>query len=125
MPEIKRKNNNIRTRGILKKRDPLQLNFIGKLDNPKYTQINYLPILGYNQYNKFMLGCAFYNYSLLQRKTEITFAPMYAFEVKHQLGLQTLQDTLLKITISSSKLHLPEKPKHLPTIILILKHLMR
>jgi len=86
MPEIKRKNNNIRTRGILKKRDPLQLNFIGKLDNPKYTQINYLPILGYNQYNKFMLGCAFYNYSLLQRKTEITFAPMYAFGSKTPTG---------------------------------------
>ncbi len=86
MPEINRKNNNIRTHGIFKKRDPIQFNFIGKLDNPKYTQINYLPILGYNQYNKFMLGCAFYNYSLLQRKTEITFAPMYAFGSKTPTG---------------------------------------
>jgi hypothetical protein len=86
MPEVKRKNNNIRTSGIFKKRDKLQFNFIGKLDNPKYTQINYLPILGYNQYNKLMLGCAFYNYNLLQRKTEITIAPMYAFGTKTPVG---------------------------------------
>lgn len=86
MPEVKRKNNNIRTSGVFKKRDKLQFNFIVKLDNPKYTQINYLPILGYNQYNKLMLGCAFYNYSLLQRKTEITIAPMYAFGTKTPVG---------------------------------------
>lgn len=90
MPEIKRKNNNIRTHGILKKRDAIRFNFVGKLDDPKHTQINYLPILGYNQYNKFMLGCAFYNYSLLQRKTEITVAPMYAFGSNTPVGFADL-----------------------------------
>ena len=86
MPDVKRKNNNIRTHGLFKKTDPIQFSFIGKLDNPNKTQINYLPILGYNSYNKFMLGCAFYNYSLLQRKTEITIAPMYAFGSKTPVG---------------------------------------
>jgi hypothetical protein len=33
-----------------------------------------------------MLGCAFYNYSFLQRKTEITIAPMYAFGSKTPVG---------------------------------------
>lgn len=86
MPEIKRKNNNIRTHGLFKKTDPLQLNFLGKLDNPDYTQLNYLPILGYNQYNKLMLGCAFYNYTFLQKKLEFTLAPMYAFGNKAPVG---------------------------------------
>lgn len=86
MPDIKRKNNNIRTHGLFKKTDPVKFNFVGKLDNPNYTQINYLPILGYNHYNKFMLGCAFYNYSFLQRKTEFTIAPMYAFGSKTPTG---------------------------------------
>jgi hypothetical protein len=86
MPDVKRKNNNIRTHGLFKRTDPIQFSFIGKLDNPNKTQINYLPILGYNSYNKFMLGCAFYNYSLLQRKTEITIAPMYAFGSKTPVG---------------------------------------
>jgi len=86
MPDIKRKNNNIRTHGLLRKTDPVKFAFIGKLDNPNYTQINYLPIFGYNHYNQFMLGCAFYNYALLQRKTEITVAPMYAFGSKTPVG---------------------------------------
>jgi hypothetical protein len=86
MPDINRKNNNIKTHGFLKKSEPLQLNFIGKLDNPKYTQINYLPILGSHHYNNFMLGCAFYNYAFLQRKIEITLAPMYAFGSKTPVG---------------------------------------
>lgn len=86
MPDLKRKNNNIRTHGLFRKTDPIKLSFIGKLDNPNYTQINYLPILGYNHYNQFMLGCAFYNYSFLQRKTEITIAPMYAFGSKTPVG---------------------------------------
>ena len=90
MPDINRKNNNIRTHGVLRKRDPIQLSFLGKLDNPNKTQINYLPILGYNEYNKFMLGCAFYNYSLLQKKTEFTIAPMYAFGSKTPVGFADL-----------------------------------
>lgn len=86
MPDVKRKNNNIRTHGIFRKTDPVRFNFIGKLDNPNYTQINYLPILGYNEYNKFMLGMAFYNYSFLQKKCEFTFAPMYAFGSNTPVG---------------------------------------
>ena len=86
MPDLKRKNNNIRTSGLFRKTDPIKLTFLGKIDNPKYTQINYLPLFGYNHYNQFMLGCAFYNYSFLQRKTEITIAPMYAFGSKTPVG---------------------------------------
>ena len=86
MPDINRKNNTIKTHGLFKKSDPIKFNFIGKLDNANYTQINYMPILGYNQYNKLMLGCAFYNYSFLQRKIEFTLAPMYAFGSNTPVG---------------------------------------
>ena len=86
MPEINRKNNNLRVKGMFKKSDPLQFNFVGKLDNPHYSQLNYIPIAGYNQYNKFMLGCAIYNYNLLQKPIEFTIAPMYAFGSKTPVG---------------------------------------
>ncbi len=90
MPDINRKNNRISTKGLFKKIEGFQFNFIGKIDNPKYNQVNYLPILGYNQYNKFMLGCAFYNYSFLQKKVEFTLAPMYAFGSKTPVGFADL-----------------------------------
>ncbi len=86
MPDVKRKNNNIRTNSLFKKTEPLQLNFIGKLDNPNYSQLNYTPIFGYNHYNTFMLGCAFYNYTFLQKKIEYTIAPMYAFGSNTPVG---------------------------------------
>lgn len=79
IPEVNRKNNNLKTHGLFKRSEPLQLNFIGKVDNPRYNQLNFIPILGANQYNKFMLGAALYNYTFLQKKVEFTLAPMYAF----------------------------------------------
>ena len=86
IPEINRTNNRFRTKGLFRKVEPIKFNFLGKLDDPHYTQINYLPILGYNQYNKFMLGCAVYNYSFLQKPFEFTIAPMYAFGSKTPTG---------------------------------------
>ncbi len=86
IPDINRKNNNIKTHGLFKRSEPLQLKFVGSIDNPNYTQLNYLPILGYNHYNQFMLGCALYNYSFLQKKIEFTIAPMYAFGTKTPVG---------------------------------------
>ena len=94
MPEVNRQNNTLRTKGLFKKAEPLQLNFIGKIDNPEKTQLNFLPILGYNVYNKFMLGMAFYNYSLLQKKFEFTVAPMYAFGSNTPVGFADFQFNL-------------------------------
>ena len=91
MPEINKKNNTLRTNGIFKKTEPLQFNFLAKIDDPSKTQINFLPVLGYNMYNKFMLGCAFYNYSLLQKKFEYTLAPMYAFGSNTPVGFADFQ----------------------------------
>lgn len=91
MPEINQQNNTLRTRGLFKKTEPLQINFVGKLDDPNRTQINFLPISGYNMYNKFMLGCSFYNYSLLQKKFEYTLAPMYAFGSNTPVGFADFQ----------------------------------
>lgn len=86
IPEINRKNNAMRTHGLFKKAEPLKLSFVGSIDDPRYNQLNYLPIAGYNTHNKFMLGCAFYNYSFLQKKVEFTLAPMYAFGTRTPVG---------------------------------------
>lgn len=91
MPEINDQNNTLRVKGLFKRTEPLQFNLLGKLDDPSRTQINFLPIMGYNMYNKYMLGCAFYNYSLLQKKFEYTIAPMYAFGSNTAVGFADFQ----------------------------------
>ncbi|MGE0569006.1 MAG: M1 family metallopeptidase [Bacteroidia bacterium] len=87
LPELNRKNNNIRTRGIFRKRDPLQLKFITSLPDPSRTQVYWLPSLGYNLYNGLMAGLILHNHGLLEKKFEYYLAPMYAFDSKTPTGM--------------------------------------
>ncbi len=79
IPEINRKNNTIKTKGIFKKAEPLKLQLFGSLDNPDKTQLFYSPVLGWNNYNRWMFGFTFYNHLLLQKKFEFELLPMYSF----------------------------------------------
>lgn len=111
IPEINRKNNSIRTSGLFKKSEPLKLSFVGSVDNPRYNQLFYLPIAGYNTHNKFMLGCAFYNYSFLQRKVEFTIAPMYAFGSKTPVGFAEIARNFVPVKGFIQQLTLSLKTK--------------
>ena len=87
MPDINRRNNTIRTSGIFKKLEPLKPEFIAALDNPYKTQLFFSPIMGYNVYNKYMLGAAYYNHFSMEKKFETEIAPMYAFGNKNISGM--------------------------------------
>jgi hypothetical protein len=78
MPDINRNNNTIRTSGILKKVEPLKLQFLASIDNPNKTQLFYTPVVGWNNYNKLMVGMAFHNTTLPQKKFEYQVIPMYS-----------------------------------------------
>lgn len=86
MPDIQRRNNIMRSRGLFKKAKPLQFNFVTRLENPSKTQINYLPVINANFYNGFMLGAALHNYGFYQHRFEYVVAPMYAFKTKTLTG---------------------------------------
>lgn len=79
IPEINRKNNSLKTRGIFKKAEPFRLQLLGSLDNPDKTQLFYSPVIGWNNYNRWMFGLAFYNHLVLQKKFEFELVPMYSF----------------------------------------------
>lgn len=86
MPEINQKNNTIRTKGIFKRVEPLRLQFLGSFNNPTKTQLYWTPAMGWNNYNKWMLGVALYN-SLLPRKAfEFELLPMFSFGTKNLAG---------------------------------------
>ena len=87
MPDINRKNNTIRTHGIFKKTETLKPEFVAAMDNPNKTQLFYSPIMGYNVYNGYMLGLAYYNHVLFEKKFETELAPMYAFGNKNISGI--------------------------------------
>lgn len=86
MPEIYRGNNYIKTKGLLKKVEPLQVQFYGIAENPKRTTLNLSPAMGYNLYNEYMLGLVFYNSFIPRNKFEYQIAPMYGFGNKNLSG---------------------------------------
>jgi hypothetical protein len=86
IPELCQTNNTIRTRGILKKTEPIRFQFLGKLEDPTVTQLFYSPVLGWNNYNKVMAGGAVYNIFIPEKKMEFVAMPMYAFGTSDLTG---------------------------------------
>ncbi|HET6245139.1 MAG TPA: hypothetical protein VFF35_11550, partial [Bacteroidia bacterium] len=90
IPEINRRNGFSRTNGLFKKSNPVKFQFLGSIEHPIKKQIFYTPIVGWNNYNKFMVGVAFYNNTLPQKKFEYLLAPMYSFGTKREAGIINL-----------------------------------
>jgi len=76
--EKNRKDNISRTKGILKKVEPMQLKFLGSLENSNKTQLFYLPMIGWNSSDQTMLGIGLHNKSILEKPFEFFVAPMYS-----------------------------------------------
>jgi len=85
-PEINRNNNRIKTHGLFKKVEPLKFQFLASVDNPDKTQIYFMPVAGWNNYNKWMFGMAFYSSVLPQKKFEYQLMPMYSHSTKDIAG---------------------------------------
>ena len=79
MPEINRNNNILYTKGIFKKAEPVKLQFLGSLDNPNKSQLFFCPVAGWNNYNKWMFGIAFYNNILPEKKIEFQLMPLLSY----------------------------------------------
>lgn len=90
MPDINRANNSRKVKGLFKRARPLQLNLGLALEDPKKTSLNVLPLMGGNFYNGYMLGSAFHNYGIFQKKVEYLVAPMFAFQTKTPVGFAEL-----------------------------------
>ena len=76
--EINKTNNTIKRNGIFKQIEPIKLRLFG-LNNPDKSDIFILPAVGWNNYNKYMLGAMIYND--LAPVTNLTYRliPMYSY----------------------------------------------
>ena len=99
MPEVNRKNNTAYTHGMFKKVEPLKIQLAGSLDNPTRTQLFFLPAVGFNNYDKVMLGAAFYNHAVPGKKLEWCALPMYSFGDNSVVGHADIFYTLYPKTI--------------------------
>jgi hypothetical protein len=87
LPELNKQNNTIRTHGVLKKVEPLEIDKFQIVEKPEKTQIGVLPAFAWNNYNKFMLGVFFYNPAIPLPKVEYQLVPMYGFGNNQLAGI--------------------------------------
>lgn len=93
--DLNKGNNTYYTQKVFKKIDPIEWKLIGGT-NADYTKpIYYMPIAGWNLYNKGMLGLALYNSVLTKRNTHYVIAPMYSFGTTDLVGAANIQHYLL------------------------------
>ncbi len=76
MPEFNRANDTYRTRGLMRKVEPIRFQFLGSLDNPYKNQLFIAPAIAWNNYDKTMVGLVLYNHLLPFKKFEYELAPM-------------------------------------------------
>ncbi len=89
--DINRKNNHIKASGNTS--EPLQIRFLPAPENDKRTQLFWSPAMGWNNYDKYMLGLAFYNNTVPPKQFDFTIIPMYSFASKNIVGLGEVQYT--------------------------------
>ncbi|MEI7801917.1 MAG: hypothetical protein WCI97_04685, partial [Bacteroidota bacterium] len=71
--------------------EKLKLQPIVSIENPKRTQLFFSPITGWNNYDKGMVGLAFYNSFIPSTNFHFVLAPMYSFATKQMTGIGRLQ----------------------------------
>ncbi len=111
MVEYIRKNNTMRTSGILKKTEPLSFKFAGIFENNEKTQINYIPAMGWNNYNKYMLGLIFYSAIVPRNKFEYQIMPMYSFGANDIAGSANLAYNIMPYNSAIKNLKLKASAK--------------
>lgn len=90
-PEMNRRNNHLRTSGILRRVEPIRLRLLPWLEDDRHTVLHLLPAVAANRYDGAMLGLALFNSTLPQRPVEFAFTPMYATRTNALAGTGSIQ----------------------------------
>ncbi len=76
--------------------------FFAAYDRPEYNELFFTPFVTWNNYDKTMLGMAFYNHTIPNKKFTYELVPQYAFGTKTAVGMGRMGYTFF---IPESKLH--------------------
>lgn len=86
IPESNRKNNSIKTHGLLKKVEKLSLRPLISLDRPDRNTVLFSPTVGYNSSDGFMYGLALHNFVFPFKNFDWLVMGMYGSESKDIVG---------------------------------------
>ncbi len=89
MPDLHRTNNTITEKGG--KIEPFRFKFLTGVENPKKTDLYWLPLLAYNKYDGFMPGLMLHNIGLPSKNLEWVVAPMFGVHSKDIIGFANVK----------------------------------
>jgi hypothetical protein len=87
IPEYNRNDNTLRTEGIMRTVEPTTFKFLSSVDNPDHSQLFWIPLIGWNEYNKWMFGVNLHNRTVPRKTFQWSAAPMYSFVTGSLSGL--------------------------------------
>lgn len=91
IPDLNRNNNYWTRKGLFKRVEPLKMEFLGGDNEPNRWNSYWLPILGGNVYDDFMIGLMFHNTTIPKNKLEYALAPMYSFGRNNLAGFANIK----------------------------------
>ncbi|NVO85307.1 M1 family metallopeptidase [Hymenobacter terrestris] len=127
-PQLNRRDDRMKVGGAFRRIEPLHLRPLASLERWDQQAINWMPVLGVNTSDKFMLGVAFYNNLLAPKRLNYLAMPMYSFNRRElngigSLTLNVLPQTLTRQLLTSVQLTRFERYRKIePSLTLHLPH---
>ena len=90
IPEVNRENNTMKSSGLFKKVEPVKMKFFSSIDNPKQTELFYMPLYAFNVHDGSMVGLNLHNKQILRKNFEWNVTPLYSFERKAVNGFASV-----------------------------------
>ncbi len=84
IPEINRRNNYRNLKWIFNR--PFQFRLFQDIEDPRYSQIFFIPEFEFNVYDGFTIASKFYNKTFLKRNFEYNISPAYGLKSRKLLG---------------------------------------
>lgn len=91
IPEFDRNNNILRTKGIMKTVEPTTLKLFTGVDDPETSQLFWIPLVAWNNYNKWMLGINLHNQTVPQKNFSWSLAPMFSIATGTMNGFAKIE----------------------------------
>ena len=86
IPEVNKLDNEMRIHGFFRKIKRPTFSFLWRVSDPQQTSILYTPVVGWNYYNRWMMGVAFYSDPIVTPKLDFLLMPMFSFKTQSLVG---------------------------------------
>ena len=127
-PQLNRRDDHMKLTGSLRQVEPIGLKPLLSVERWDKAAINWLPVVGANTSDKFMLGAAFYNSLLNQKRFSYLAMPMYSFKRNELNGIGMLNLNVLprraarQVVIGLTLQRFERYSKAEPSLTLLLPH---